>query len=128
MTIPLHWLLLLLSSITGVQPPPDVPRETLVLVTAYPQDGSNVSAYWCGAGVSTLDPWCPSERGINTGDVTVSDRLWASPRMMQHALTHEAGHVLYGSDERAAEGYACKWVPLPMVTNGGTCGSDGVLR
>lgn len=126
--IPVYWLLLLLSSLTGVQPPTDVPRDTMALVTAYPQDGSNVIAYHCSVGVSALDPWCPSGRGIKAGDITVSDRLWAQPRFMQHAVMHEVGHTLCtAGDEHCAEAYACKHVPMIVTAYDMHCRMDGKL-
>lgn len=125
MLIPIYWLLLGLASLTGVAPPPDVPRDRMVLVTTYPEDGSNVAAYWCGAGVGPLDPWCPSGRGIKAGDLTVSDRLWSRPLTMQHAATHEVGHLICGADEYCAEAYACRWVPMHVVAYDMHCRPDG---
>lgn len=127
--IPLHWLLLLLSSLTGVQPPPDVPRGMMVAVRPLP---APYSGYNCGDGVGALDPICPASIGIRAGDVVLDDALWAHPYTMQHLAMHELGHTVCsnkgGNSEQCAEAYACQWVPMSITVSGVECRRDGTVR
>ncbi|MFA7295840.1 MAG: hypothetical protein WC211_01475 [Dehalococcoidia bacterium] len=123
--IPVYWLLLGLAGLTGVQPPPDVPRSMLALVHDVP---APYSGYNCADGVGVLDPVCPAGRGIGAGDVVIDEALWATPYAMQHVVMHEVGHRRCGSDERCAEAYACRWVPMAIAASGVECRLDGTIR
>ena len=121
MLIPLYWLLLILASMTGVQPPPDVPRDINVLVQPMP---AQQGGWYCGA-VGILDTTCPAYK-IKAGDITLNTLLWWSPWYMQHIATHELGHHVCAASkgdfsEECAEAYACKWVPLDITVSGVKC-------
>ena len=122
----MYWLLMLLASLTGVQPPTDVPRGMMVAVRPLP---APYSGYNCGSGVGVIDPVCPSSIGITAGDVVLDDSLWAHPYTMQHIAMHELGHTVCGSSsEECAEAYACKWVPMTITVSGIECRRDGTIR
>lgn len=122
MTIPLSWLLLILASVTGVQPPSDVSQTAMVMVRdELPAD---LWGYNCGGVRAIGSQLCP--RG-QEAEITVLG-LWDKPLLMQHVAMHEYGHTLYPTGgEWGAEAYACRTVPLDGLIYNMTCHADGSL-
>lgn len=120
MTIPLHWLLLLLSALTGIAPVPVSESQMVVVRGDLP---TGYAGYTCN-GVGGVGALCSS---LTVDAVQIASEMWANPLAMQHVAMHEYGHRLFGGSEDEAERYACRTVPLEAIVYDMRCHADGTL-